>query len=151
MVLKLSTHEDGGELLALGIEVAGSSERAYTYGIYLQAVGDARPEDWTIERGGLTLVVPTNSVDKIRSSVIDINPHSDGGEMVIENPNLSPRSVGDHTVFAKAQSSDSIPLIKVMTEPDAYPPVTLWKETMNSSSALLKSNARSASRADHRG
>ena len=143
MVLELRTHEDGGESLALWIEVAGSRERGYTYGIYFQAVGETMPDDWTTERGGLTFVVPTKSIDKIRGSVIDINPDSDQGGMVIENPNRPPRPIGDHCmiaracgadavrvedpaglsgVIAKARSSNSVTLIEVMTRP-----VTLWE------------------------
>ena len=94
MVLELRSQEDGGESLALWIEVAGSSEGAYTYGIYFQAVGDARPDDWTTERSGLTIVVPADSVDKIRGSVFDVNPDGDQGGMVIETPNRPPRPVG---------------------------------------------------------
>jgi Fe-S cluster assembly iron-binding protein IscA len=144
----LRTHENGGESLDPWIEVAASSEGAYTYGIYFQAVSDARPDDWTTERGWLTFAVPTNSVDKIRGSVIDIHPDSDRSGKVIENPNRPNGHVGDHCIIAgdchaevvrveeppdlrgvitKAQSCDSVTLIELMTEPDAYPPVTLWE------------------------
>jgi len=94
MVLELRSHEDAGESLALWIEVTGSSAGAYTYGIYFQAVGDARPDDWTTERSGLTIVVPADSIDRIQGSVFDVNADSDQGGMVIENPNRPSHPVG---------------------------------------------------------
>jgi Fe/S biogenesis protein NfuA len=54
--------------------------------MYFQAAADARDDDWSHGRGGLTLVVPADSVAQVRGSVLDL---SDGG-MVIENPNQPP-------------------------------------------------------------
>lgn len=91
MVLELRSSEVDGESLALWIEVTGSSKDAYTYGIYFQAIGDASPDDWFEERGGLTIVVPAVSIDTIRGSVIDVRPDAEQGAMFIENPNRPPR------------------------------------------------------------
>jgi Fe/S biogenesis protein NfuA len=90
MVLALRSSEENGESLGLWIEVTGSSGNAYTYDIYFQAVDDALPGDWSEERGGLTIVVPSASLAKIRGSVLDVNPDDDGG-MFIENPNRPAR------------------------------------------------------------
>jgi Fe/S biogenesis protein NfuA len=90
MVLALRSSEENGESLGLWIEVTGSSGNAYTYDIYVQAVDDALPGDWSEERGGLTIVVPSASLAKIRGSVLDVNPDDDGG-MFIENPNRPAR------------------------------------------------------------
>jgi Fe/S biogenesis protein NfuA len=98
MVLELRSSEVDGESLALWIEVTGSSKDAYTYGIYFQAIGDASPDDWSEERGGLTIVVPADSIDKIRGSVIDVRPEQ--GAMFIENPNRPPRPVGASPAMA---------------------------------------------------
>jgi Fe/S biogenesis protein NfuA len=90
MVLALRSGEENGGSLALWIEVTGSSGNAYTYDIYFQATDDALPGDWSEERGGLTIVVPSASLAKIRGSVLDVNPDDEGG-MFIENPNRPAR------------------------------------------------------------
>jgi Fe/S biogenesis protein NfuA len=91
MVLALRADEENATALALWIEVTGTSANAYTYDIYFQSLGDALDDDWHGEQGGLALVVPAGSVDKVRGSVLDVNPDSDEGGMFIENPNRPPR------------------------------------------------------------
>jgi Fe/S biogenesis protein NfuA len=94
MVLSLRADEDNAQSLALWIEVTGTSGNAYTYDIYFQALDDADADDWSSERGGLTLVVPADSVAKVRGSVLDVNPDANEGGMFIENPNRPPRPAG---------------------------------------------------------
>lgn len=86
-VLELRAGEDDGTALALWVEISGSSGDAYTYDMYFQAVADSRPEDWTDTRGGLELVVPADSIAKLRGAVLDLS--GDEG-MVIRNPNQPP-------------------------------------------------------------
>ena len=100
MVLELRSSEVDGESLALWIEVTGSSKGAYTYGMYFQAIGDASTDDWSEERGGLTIVVPADSIAKIRGSVIDVRPDAEQGAMFIENPNRPPRPAGKSPAMA---------------------------------------------------
>jgi len=94
MVLEVRCGEDGGESLALWVEVTGASGDAYTYDIYFQALGDASPDDWSDERGALALVVRADSIAKMRGSVLDVNRDADQGGMVIQNPNQPPRPAG---------------------------------------------------------
>ena len=94
MVLEVRSGEDAAESLALWVEVTGASGNAYTYDIYFQAVGDASPDDWSDERGGLALVVRADSIAKMRGSVLDVNRDADQGGMVIQNPNQPPRPAG---------------------------------------------------------
>ena len=86
MVLEVRASEDSGESLALWVEINGSSGDAYTYDMYFQAAADARPEDWSGERGGMALVVSSDSIEKMRGAVLDVHQ----GGMVIENPNHPP-------------------------------------------------------------
>jgi Fe/S biogenesis protein NfuA len=94
MLLELRSREDGEESLALWIEVTGASGNAYTYDMYFEALGDAGPDDWSDDRGGLVLVVPADSIAKMRGSVLDVNGDADQDGMVIQNPNQPPRPVG---------------------------------------------------------
>jgi Fe/S biogenesis protein NfuA len=100
MVLEVRSGEDAAESLALWVEVTGASGDAYTYDIYFQAVGDADPDDWSDERGGLALVVRADSIAKMRGSVLDVNSDADQGGMVIQNPNQPPRPAGASPAMA---------------------------------------------------
>jgi Fe/S biogenesis protein NfuA len=51
--------------------------------MYFQTAADAQPEDWSAAPNGLALVVPSDSIEKIRGSVLDVGE----GGLVIENPN----------------------------------------------------------------
>ena len=85
-VLEARASEAREESLALWVEINGSLGGAYTYDMYFQAAADARPEDWSDERGGMALVVTSDSVEKMRGAVLDVHQ----GGMVIENPNHPP-------------------------------------------------------------
>jgi Fe/S biogenesis protein NfuA len=100
MVLEVRSGEDAAESLALWVEVTGAGGDAYTYDIYFQAVGDAGPDDWSDERGGLALVVRADSIAKMRGSVLDVNSDADQGGMVIQNPNQPPRPAGASPAMA---------------------------------------------------
>jgi Fe/S biogenesis protein NfuA len=96
MVLEVRSSEDGEALLALWVEINGSGGDAYTYDTYFQTAADARDEDWSDVRGGLTLVVPSGSIENIRGAVLDV---SEGG-LVIENPNRPPAPAGASPAMA---------------------------------------------------
>ena len=98
-VLELRAGEDSEESLALWVEVSGSSRGAYTYDMYFQAASEARPQDWSDERRGLVLVVPADSIAKMRGATLDVNRDLLQGGMVIQNPNqpLAPAGSGSFT------------------------------------------------------
>jgi Fe/S biogenesis protein NfuA len=83
LVLEVRASEENEQALALWIEIGGSNGGAYTYDMYFQAAADARPEDWSDERGGMALVVPSESIEMMQGAVLDAHE----GGMVIENPN----------------------------------------------------------------
>jgi len=94
MVLELRAAEDDAESLALWVEVSGTSGDAYSYDMYFQAAADAGPQDWSAEGQGLALVVPAESVAKMRGATLDVNPDANLGGMVIQNPNRPPLPAG---------------------------------------------------------
>lgn len=100
MVSELRAAEDDAELLALWVEVSGTSGDAYSYDMYFQAAADAGPQDWSAERQGLALVVPAESVAKMRGATLDVNPDVNLGGMVIQNPNRPPLPAGASPAMA---------------------------------------------------
>ena len=91
MILDLRAQEVDAETLALCVEVNGTSGNTYAYDMYFQPVADTGPNDSTHERGGLTLVVPSPSIPKIRGATLDVTGLDGQGGMVISNPNVPPR------------------------------------------------------------
>jgi len=86
-ILALRAGEAAPESLALCVEISGAHDDAYTYDMYFQAVSDAAPGDWVDHLEDLTLVVPGESVERLRGSVLDLSTDEDGAGMVIRNPN----------------------------------------------------------------
>jgi len=91
-IIELRAAEADPETLALCIEISGTSGDVYAYDMYFQAVADITESDWVDSRDGLTVVVPGQSVDKLRGSVLDLDRDADGEGMVIRNPNRPPPS-----------------------------------------------------------
>lgn len=100
MVSELRAAEDDAESLALWVEVSGTSGDAYSYDMYFQATADAGPQDWSAERQGLALVVPAESVARMRGATLDVNPDVNLGGMVIQNPNRPPLPAGASPAMA---------------------------------------------------
>jgi Fe/S biogenesis protein NfuA len=86
-VLELRAGESEADSLALWVEVSGVSGDSYSYDMYFQAAADARPADWSSERDGLGVVVPADSVDRLRGSILDLSRDVNQGSMIIQNPN----------------------------------------------------------------
>lgn len=99
-VLELRAREESAESLALWVEVSGSSGGAYTYDMYFQAASEARPQDWSGERGGLGLVVPADSIARMRGATLDVSRDLLQGGMVIQNPNQPPAPAGASPAMA---------------------------------------------------
>ena len=93
MVVELRAQEVDCETLALWVEITGTSGDTYAYEMYFQPVVETGPNDWSHERGGLTLVVPAPTIPKIRGSTLDVTGANGEARMAISNPNLPPRSV----------------------------------------------------------
>ena len=89
-IIELRAGEAAPESLALCVEISGAHDDVYTYDMYFQAASDAAPGDWIDHLDGLSLIVPGQSIERIRGSVLDLSPDADGGGMVIRNPNRPP-------------------------------------------------------------
>ena len=89
-VLDLQASETGEEPLALWVQVSGTTGNAYTYDMYFEAAADVGPQDWSHKRDNLMIVVPADSVDKMRGAVLDLSRDLLQGGMVIQNPNRPP-------------------------------------------------------------
>ena len=75
--------EDDAETLALWFEVSGEANGSYSYEMYFKRADEASPADEHLDLEGLQLVVPADSVDRIRGARLDFTPTG----MVVNNPN----------------------------------------------------------------
>jgi Fe/S biogenesis protein NfuA len=87
-VLEVRAAEPEPDGLALWLEVNGVSGTTYTYDMYFQRADEAGPDDAVQRHDDLSVVIPADSVDKVRGSTLDMQ----GGGMVLQNPNRPPAS-----------------------------------------------------------
>ena len=93
-VLSIRDREDDAETLGLRVEVTGTAGVEYTYDLALDPVSDAVADDHLHTSGGLTVMVPDASVDRLRGATLDVPSMPGQGGLVIRNPNR-PNPLGD--------------------------------------------------------
>jgi len=86
VVLDALAGEQPNDGLALWVEVTGTRGAGYSYDLYFSDVKDA-PEGASIgEDGGVAIVIPAASVDRLRGSRLEFAAEGGGG-LVLVNPN----------------------------------------------------------------
>jgi len=81
--------------LGLWTEVTGVSGEDYTYNLYLRPIEDAGPEDVLEQHEDLAVVIPADSVAKLRGAIIDLVGDLTTGGLIVENPNSPSPAVDD--------------------------------------------------------
>jgi Fe/S biogenesis protein NfuA len=113
--------------LALWLEVRGVQEGSFIYDLYFQAASDADEGDVRHAQDGLDIIIPSDSVDRLRGARLEWS-EADGGGLVLVNPN-SP------TV---EEASPGVPpeiLAKGITSPLALRVVAVLEQAVNPSIA----------------
>jgi Fe/S biogenesis protein NfuA len=113
--------------LALWLEVRGVQAGSFIYDLYFQAVSDADEGDVRHAQDGLDIIIPSDSVDRLRGARLEWS-EADGGGLVLVNPN-SP------TV---EEASPGVPpeiLAKGITSPLALRVVAVLEQAVNPSIA----------------
>ena len=86
-VLSIRAGEDQPDELGLRIEITGSRGSEYTYDLSFDELEHALEDDQLIEADGVTVIVPADTVEKLRGSVLDLPRTAGQGGLVIRNPN----------------------------------------------------------------
>lgn len=86
-IAEVRAGEDDPESLVLRIAISGASGPEYSYDLSFEDSSDRREGDVQYEAGDLPVVVPVDSVDKLRGATLDIPSHGGSGGLVIRNPN----------------------------------------------------------------
>ena len=93
-VLDVRAAEEEGAALALRVEVVGVEGVDYAYDLAFEPISEATETDVTYSIGEMTIIVPENSIDKLRGATLDLPSNPMQGGLVIRNPNR-PNPLGD--------------------------------------------------------
>jgi Fe/S biogenesis protein NfuA len=85
-VLGIRAGEDDPEQLALRVEITGVRGPEFTYDLSFEELGAVGDDHLRYSVGELTVVIPLDSVDRLRGSELDL-PRGGAGGLVIRNPN----------------------------------------------------------------
>jgi Fe/S biogenesis protein NfuA len=86
-VLGLRAEEPDAEKLGLRIAITGSRGPEFTYDLSFDEIDEREDDDLLVELDELCVIVPADSVELLRGSVLDV-PRTEGqGGLVIRNPN----------------------------------------------------------------
>lgn len=88
-ILEIRAQDDEPDELGLRITITGSKGVDYTYDLALEPTADlAEGEHIHTDLQGLTIMIPPESVDRLRGAVLDLPAAGNGaGGLVIRNPN----------------------------------------------------------------
>lgn len=87
-VLSLRAAEDDADTLGLRVEITGTAGVEFTYDLSFDPVDDADPAagDSVVHQGELPVIVPADSIDRLRGATLDL-PRNAGEGLVMRNPN----------------------------------------------------------------
>jgi Fe/S biogenesis protein NfuA len=92
-ILEIRSGEDEPDSLGLRIEVTGVHGVEYAYDLSFEALDEGDADDTSYDAGGITIVIPANSVDALRGATLDLPTNPNQGGLVIRNPNR-PNALG---------------------------------------------------------
>jgi Fe/S biogenesis protein NfuA len=86
-ILELRAAEDDPDGLGLRIEITGTRGADFAYDLAFEPLADCAEDDVVHERDGLSIVVPSASVEDLRGATLDLPTNRDQGGLVLRNPN----------------------------------------------------------------
>jgi Fe/S biogenesis protein NfuA len=92
--LGVRMEEPDGDKLVLFLEVTEPSGFEYGYDLYFDDESSIRSSDVVQDEGELKLVIPGESVDKIRGATLDLSKNLLNPGWVVDNPNSPSPAVG---------------------------------------------------------
>ena len=81
------SQEPNASELALWLEVRGVDGGKFAYDLYFQATADAADDDASYDISGVTVVVPSDSIERLRGARLEFSEEGGGG-LVMVNPNV---------------------------------------------------------------
>jgi Fe/S biogenesis protein NfuA len=91
-VLEIRTGEEGGDTLALWVEVVGVAGEEWAYDLFFDIPGEATADDAVQHNDDLTVVIPAESIERISGATLDMSRDLLNPGLVIVNPNKPPQA-----------------------------------------------------------
>lgn len=88
-LLGLRAQDPAPDSLGLRIAVAGERDGRYVHDMSFELLEDAGPGDVVLQHDDIPMIVPQDSMKKLRGAVVDLAP--DGQSWTIDNPNRPKR------------------------------------------------------------
>ena len=87
-VLSLRAAEEDAESLGLRVEITGTAGVEFTYDLSFDPIADADVSagDSVVQQGDLAIIVPAESIDRLRGATLDL-PRNGSDGLVMRNPN----------------------------------------------------------------
>jgi Fe/S biogenesis protein NfuA len=97
-ILELRAQEDEPDALGLRIEVTGVRGVEYTYDLTFDPVADADVSagDVIEQQGGLSVIIPAESIDALKGATLDLPSTAGQAGLVLRNPNRPDPLSGAH-------------------------------------------------------
>ena len=92
--LAVRAEEPDGDKLVLFLEVTEPNGFEYGYDLYFDDEAAIREGDLVQEEGELKVVIPSNSIDKLRGATLDLSQNLLNPGWVVDNPNSPSPAVG---------------------------------------------------------
>jgi Fe/S biogenesis protein NfuA len=86
-ILEIRSAEENPDELGLRIEVTGVRGAEFSYDLAFEPLAECEPDDVREEQGGLTVVVPAESTEKLQGATLDLPSNPDQPGLVLRNPN----------------------------------------------------------------
>lgn len=86
-IMGILASEEDPDSLALHVEVTGVSGVEYSYDLAFEDKGTATDADLVYHQGGLTVIIPRDSVDPLWGATLDLPSTAGQSGLVIRNPN----------------------------------------------------------------
>lgn len=90
-VLEIRAGEEGGDTLALWVEVVGIAGGDWSYDLYFDVAETATADDAVQHDDELTIVIAGASVERLRGATLDLSRDLLNPGLVIVNPNKPPQ------------------------------------------------------------
>lgn len=90
-VLEIRSGEDGGDRLALWVDISGVAGGEFSYDLFFDVADEATAEDVVQHDDDLSVVIPAESVERLRGATLDMTRDLLNPGLVILNPNKPPQ------------------------------------------------------------
>ncbi|MCU1483371.1 MAG: thioredoxin-like protein [Actinomycetia bacterium] len=91
-VLEIRAGEEGGDTLALWVEVVGIAGEEWAYDLFFDIPGEATADDAVQHSDDLTVVIPAESIERISGATLDMSRDLLNPGLVIVNPHKPPQA-----------------------------------------------------------